>query len=788
MKVLHSWLREFIPDLDTHALADPDALGNVMTSIGLCCEEVVRIGGGLDGIIVAKVLELSPHPDADRIQLVQVDVGDGAALQICCGAFNMAVGDLVPLATLGTTMPSGMEIARRKLRGEYSNGMLCSAAELELNEDSSGIFILSPDLTLGSALTDALGIEPDALYDLDLTPNRPDALSVLGVARDVAAQLGLAFVVPTVELPTTGAAATTLVAVNVGDPVLCGRFAGLVLSDISVGTSPDWMARRLILCGMRPVNSIVDISNYVMLEYGQPSHTFDLDTITGATLGIRRAVDSESVVTLDGQTRSLVVGDGVIVDGDDTPIGIAGVMGGASTEISQSTSRVLLEAAWWDPVSIGATSKRLGLRSEASSRFEKGADPEIAWAAARRFAQLAIEQGAALHPGELRYDDGVVPDRSPVLVRPSRVNAVLGSSISTEQMVAYLTPIGFDSVARGDDLLVSLPSWRPDSTGEIDVVEEIARHHGYDRLGKTVPSSGARRGGLTQIQKDRRVLALTLRSLGASEAKPMPFFAPGDLERFGVRADAISVTNPLVAEESVLRTSTLPGLVRAVATNAAHRNTGVSLFEMGHCFAVADGPDTHVEWDELGVVLAGRAASVAVEWAIAVIASIGRPAPVFTSAHVGGLHPTRAAVIDIDGTVVGEVGEVDPGVTEDRGVTERVAWVRIDLDALFGIERIVAEERPVSRFPSSDLDLALVVADSVPAHEVVACLAEAHPLVVDARLFDVFRSESLGEGRRSLACSVRLQALDRTLTDADVTAARAALLAAAGRLGAELRA
>ena len=788
MKVLHSWLREFIADLDTHPLADPDALGDVMTSLGLCCEEVIHLGGGLDGIIVAKVLDLSPHPDADRIQLVQVDVGDGEALQICCGAFNMAVGDLVPLATLGTTMPSGMEIARRKLRGEYSNGMLCSAAELELAEDSSGIFILPADLTLGTPITDALGIEPDTLYDLDLTPNRPDALSVLGVARDVAAKLGLAFAIPAVVLPTTGADATTLATVDVRDPELCGRFAGLVLSDISVGTSPDWMARRLTLSGMRPVNSIVDISNYVMLEYGQPSHAFDLDTIAGATLGIRRATEGESVATLDGQTRSLVAGDGVIVDGDDAPIGIAGVMGGASTEISESTTRVLLEAAWWDPASIGATSKRLGLRSEASSRFEKGADPQIAWAAARRFAQLAIDQGATLHPGELRFDDGVVPDRTPVVVRPARVNAILGSAIPTEQMVAYLAPIGFDSTAQGEDLLVSLPSWRPDSTGEIDVVEEVARHHGYDRLGKTVPSSGARRGGLTPTQQDRRVLALTLRALGASEAKPMPFFAPGDLERFGVRSDAVSVTNPLVAEESVLRTSTLPGLVRAVATNAAHRNTGVSLFEMGHCFATAAAPETHIEWDELGVVLAGRDATVAVDWATAAIAAIGRPAPVFTSAQVGGLHPTRAAVIEINGAPVGEVGEVDPAVTEERGVTERVAWVRIDLDLLFAIDRVAATERPVSRFPSSDLDLALVVADDVPAHVVVAALVGAHPLVVDARLFDVFRSNAVGEGRRSLACSVRLQALDRTLTDADVTEARAALLGAASHLGAELRA
>lgn len=783
MKILHSWLAEFIPDLDIA----PDVLGDVMSGLGLCCEDVRFLGDGLGGIVVARVLELAPHPDADRIQLVQVDSGDGEALQICCGAFNMAVGDLVPLATLGTTMPSGLEIARRKLRGQWSNGMLCSASELELSEDAAGIMLLPSDLAPGTPLVEALGIEPDALYDLDLTPNRPDALSVIGVARDVAAKLGLALVLPTIDVPTSGAPAGELATVDVMDSVLCGRFTARVLSNVSVGSSPAWLARRLTLSGMRPVNSIVDISNYVMLEYGQPNHTYDLARVAGSVLRVRRSPGSESIETLDGSVRSFAAGDGVIADGHDQPIGIAGVMGGASTEISGETAQVLLELAWWDPGSIGATSQRLGLRSEASARFEKGVDPEIASVAAARFAQLAVEQGATLHPGEIIVD-GELPGRVPVGVRTSRVNAVLGSSLDREMIAGYLDPIGFTTTVDGGDLMVALPTWRPDSSAEIDVIEEVARHHGYDLLGKTVPSSGARRGRLTEDQTMLRRLKATLVALGASEAKPMPFLAPGDLERFGLRSDAVVVTNPLATEESVLRTSLLPGLVGAVANNASHRNPGVTLFELGHCYALpAAGEEMPREWNELGVVLAGRSAVEAIEWAVAAVAATGRSRPTITSAQLPALHPTRSGTVAVGGIVVGEVGEVDPAVAERAGITERVAWVRLDIDAVTSIPPAPIAATVVSRFPSSDVDLAFVVPSALPAHRLTAVLADGDPLVIDVTLFDVFHSDALGPDARSLTFAVRLQAADRTLTDAEVAEARARLISGVEALGVKLR-
>ena len=370
MKVLLSWMQEFAP-ID----GDPEELAAALTEIGLVVEEVSTTGHTWDGIVVAKVLDLRPHPKADRIQLVDVDAGDGEALQICCGAFNMSVGDLVPLATLGTVMANGMEIGRRQMRGEWSNGMLCSAAELELADDADGINILPPDLTLGDRLVDALGAENDILFDIDVEGNRPDALSVAGVARDLAAKLGVPFTqrspeVAEVEPPTAERGTVTL-----HSPEICQRFGIRVLENVTIGDSPAWMAARLTAAGMRPINSIVDISNYVMLELGQPNHTYDLGLVPDGHLGVRMGRDGEKLVTLDDIERTITPADAVIVNAADEPIGLAGVMGGASTEISGSTTSVLLEGAVWDRMTIARTSRRLNLRSEASTRYERGVDP-----------------------------------------------------------------------------------------------------------------------------------------------------------------------------------------------------------------------------------------------------------------------------------------------------------------------------------------------------------------------------------------------------------------------------
>ena len=772
MKVLLSWLQEFAPDIG----GEPEDLAETLSDLGLAVEELAQVGGGLDGIVVAEVLATRPHPDADRIQLVDVDAGDGEGLQVCCGAFNMTVGDRVPLATVGTTMPNGLEIARRKMRGQWSNGMLCSGAEIGLGDDHEGILLLDRDVSLGAPVAEALGITPDVLFDLEVNPNRPDAMSVMGVARDLAARLGVPFTIPVPQVAETGPPAAGRASVDIAAPDLCGRFAVRVLDGVPSGPSPRWMANRLLAVGQRPINAVVDLSNYVMFELGQPNHTYDLDLVPDGALGVRMAREGERLTTLDGAERTLTEADGVIVNREDEPIGLAGVMGGASTEISDGTGAVLLEAAWWDPMTIARTARRLGLRSEASARFERGTDPDIIPLALDRFSELAAALGATTATGMVDAT-GHRPPPITVAVRPRRVNAVLGTALSTEDMADALAPIGFDCRPddAGEGLQVTIPSWRPDSATEIDVIEEVGRMHGFSRIARTVPVT-TQAGTLTPRQQDRRRIRALLGGMGLSEAMPLPFLAPGDLDRAGLGADGITVTNPLVAEESVMRTSLRPGLLRAVAYNAARRTTGVSLFEIGRVHRDGGG-ELPVEEEHLAVVLAGREAPAATALWRRLARHLNVARPQVVNGEVAGLHPVRSGRVLADGRPVGSLGEIDPQVLDAYEIGERVAWLEVDLDALLGADRGLAPYRTPSRYPSSDVDLAFVVPDDVAADEVAATIADAGgDLLASVALFDVFRSEQLGDDRRSLAFTLRFEAPDRTLQDAEVATSRQACI------------
>lgn len=772
MKVLLSWMRELAP-----VEGDPDFLAATMTDLGMVVESVETVGEEWPGVVVARVLELAKHPEADRIQLVSVDSGDGEPLQICCGAFNMSVGDLVPLATLGTVMPGGLEIARRKLRGEWSNGMVCSAAELGLGTDGDGIHLLDPSLTVGQDLGPALGVTTDVLFDLDIEGNRPDALSVAGVTRDLAARLGVPFTLPRPAVIESAPAAHERASVHLEDGDLCPRFGLRVLTNLNVGDSPAWMVRRLTAAGVRSINSVVDISNYVMLELGQPNHTYDLDLVDGGELSVRMGREGETLTTLDDVKRQITEADGVIVNNADEPIGLAGVMGGASTEISSSTTSVLLEAAIWDRMRIAKTSRRLNLRSEASTRFERGVDPEGVELALDRFAELAIEIcGGEVATGSIVVDGNRAPV-VPVEVRVARVNKMLNTALTADEIVALLEPIGFHTVDRSDDALsVAIPSWRPDSSIEIDVIEEIARHNGYDKSGRRVPTP-AQVGSLTPAQQGRRRLRRTLLGAGFSESMPNPFLAPGDIERAGLSDESISLVNPLVSEESVLRTSLLPGLLKTISYNQAHRAPGIKLFELGRVFAPSDG-DLPDERDQVAIVQAGLsaadlAAQVATTYLYRFATELGLRGMTIANSNRPGLHPTRSAEVQFRGKVLGEVGEIDPGVLEAYDVEGRVAWFQLEVEPILDAMRSITKYRVISRYPSSDVDLAFIISDGVAATEVARTLRKAGgKLLQSARLFDVFRSEQLPADTRSLAFALRFQADDRTLTDAEVADAR----------------
>ncbi len=787
MKILLSWLNDFAHFADVDDAEAVAAIASDLTSLGLAVEEVVPTGRGVDGVVSARVLRVETHPDAAKVRRVWVDAGDGEERHVWCGASNMGAGDLVPLATLGTAMPDGRTIERRGILGIDSEGMLCSGVELGVNDDDGGILLLDPSADAGLPYTEVLGTRPDVLFDLDVTRNRPDCWSHLGVARDLAARRGLDIAMPTMVSERPGAPRSVPVEIIAGDR--CARFTTTVLSGVRVTESPAWIRQRLSAAGMRPINNVVDVSNLVMLELGQPNHAYDLEQLAGESIRVRLASDGERLTTLDGVERTLDAADLLICDGEDRPIGLGGVMGGLDSEISESTTVVALETAWFTPRGVMETAARHGLRSEASARYERGVDPYVIDAAVGRFIALLAESCPDLvaHAGGADERSASLPEQTRTAVlRGSVLDRVLGTSLDPDRVTGMLAAIGFDSVPVEEGLEVSLPSWRPDCAAEIDVVEEVARLHGYENIGRTVPRADVF-GHLSPAQRRRRRVREVLVGLGVSEAMPNPFLAPDELERAGLSGPHLSITNPLAVEESALRTSLRPGLLKALSYNESHRQEGVALFEIGHTYPPSEEelPD---EQEVLAVVLAGCEAPAAVAVWDEVCAALGVGAQLDQSSPGEGMHPTRSATLRAGRDLLGVVGEVHPAVLAAFEVSERVAVLEVRLDVLLARSEKVASATAVARTPSSDLDLAFVLDDEVPAERLTKALRQgAGSRLVSLDLFDVFRGDSLGDGRRSLAYRLRLQDPTGSLTDGDIATIRQACVDGAERIGATLR-
>jgi phenylalanyl-tRNA synthetase beta chain len=838
VRVPLSWLSEFAPlGVDASDAAGVAALGADLDSLGLVVEGVERVDGDLPGVVVARVTEIRPIPGADRIRLAVVDSGEPAPVEVVCGAWNYVVGDVVPFATVGARLAGGAEITRRQMRGVTSNGMLCSAAELGLGADTSGLFVLASTgaadaalpagVELGTPIAEYLGLAADVVFDLEVEPNRPDCLCVTGVARDLAARRHLLFAVPAPVVAETGPAVDSLAGVVNEAPDACRRFAARVVTGITTVASPPEVQRRLILSGMRPIHSVVDASNYTMLELGQPTHPYDLDRLAGRGLRVRFARPGEQLTTLDGEARVFglerhrsgrdrAVEDLMICDGHDVAVGVAGIMGGESSEIAATTTAVLIESADFAAMAVGRTARRQNLRTEASTRFWRGVDPEGQVRAADRVAELIAAAAAAAGAAAPVVATGVIDSwprpvaRRTIRVRPARLNATLGTDISADAIVAYLAPIGFAATPDGDALVVEVPSFRPDAEREVDVIEEVARHHGYARIAPTLRRSPAV-GLLTAHQAGRRRLASLVADCGANEAWTSSIVNPETARHLGDPAAPVGLTNPVVREESALRTSLLPGLLGAARHNAAARNAAVRLFEIGRVFGRPGGDgELPVEREQLGVVLAGDGddAPAAVHLWHRIVEGLGIDPGAVELAQDGpgarallagpdafGCHPTRTAVlrgVAPDGTVgtVGTVGEVDPDVAAayDLG-TRRVGWLVLDTERLFALPHEDGRPPVLSRFPSSDIDLSFTLDESVPAARLEFVLrAAAGEYCESVRLVDVFRGAALGPRSRSLTYRIRFVAPDRTLTDSDVAAARARCIAAAeAELGAELR-
>lgn len=789
MKLVLSWLDDLAPGLAPHG-ADPRPLADRMTSLGMQVEEILHVGATVDGVVTARVLRTERHPDAAKVHRVWVDAGDGTERHVWCGAFNMSAGDVIPLATPGTRMPDGRLIEPRPILGIDSQGMLCSARELGLGDDHSGILVLPADTPLGVPYGEALGLGTEVVFDVDLTRNRPDCWGHLGVARDVAAAMGLALAsAPDAPVAAGGPRSAPVELVD-GDR--CPRFTTLVLSGVRVGPSPEWMVRRLQAAGMRSISNVVDVSNYVMLELNQPNHAYDLDTLGGHGFRIRLAREGEQMTTLDGAVRTLSGDDLLICDAHDVPIGIGGVMGGLDSEITDSTTVVALEIACFEQTGITRTMNRLGLRSEASGRFERGVDPYGVERAQARFVELLRETcpDLVVHQGavDARHPSLPVADRS-TTVRVSQVNRILGTSLDAAAIEALVAPIGYRVLGRdGDVLSVALPSWRTDSHEEIDVVEEVARHHGYETIGTAVPNS-TMHGRLSEVQVRRRQLREVLLGCGLSEAITQSFLHRDDLGRAQLPDEAIHVTNPLQADEDVLRPTMRVGMLTAIGFNESHRRPGVQLFEIGHVYPPGDrSTELPPEYEGLAVALAGRDARAAMSIWREVAAAMGFGARVDQKMVPAGLHPTRSATLSLGKDVVGAVGEIHPDVCDAFGVSERVAWLELDLSRLLSISPRIPQWKPTSRFPSTDLDLAFVVPDEVAAERIDKGIRQAAGgLLVSLSLFDVYRGPGVDPGSRSLAYRLRLQAPDRTLTDVEVGMVKDKVVAGLGKMRAVLR-
>ena len=783
MRVPLEWLHEYC-----RPAFDADALGERLDMTGTAVERIEHHGvAELGHFMVGKVLEAGPHPNADRLRVCVVDTGDGQPSQIVCGAPNVAAGQTVAVATPGAVMPDGTTLRRAKLRGLESNGMILAEDELAIGPDHAEIVVLEDDqLTVGSPLADVLPISTDVI-ELEITQNRPDCLAIYGVAREVHAATGA----PLREPPWTEDPGTVGdvegIEITVQCPDLCPRFTARVFEDIKIGPSPAWLKARLMAAGQRPISNVVDITNYVMLLTGQPLHAFDLDRVAGRQLTIRRAAPGETVDTLDGQTRTL--DDQMVLSADDDgPTSIAVVMGGLRSEVHDDTTRVLMEAANWDGPNIHRTSLRLGLRSEASARFEKQIQPEQALEAQAVAAALMIELcGARLIPGTADVG-GPGPEPVTIRLRDARVSGVLGAPIPRERCAEILKALEFLTANAPDGLDATVPTFRRgDVTREADLIEEVARLNGLEKLPATLPSRHGAFGRLTAVQRMRRAAADALTAQGCNEIVGWSFVGPDLAPRLRL-ADhrALELENPMSTEQSKLRTTLLGSMLDIARRNRSHGAATLRLFEAGPVYLPAGESELPREPYHVGAVLIGpvrpatwrdpdprRADFFAAKGVLGGLLDALRARWTVQAAAEPFLHPGRAATILVDGNPIGWLGEIHPLVAAEWDIQDTVAAFELDLDA------VPLPDTPlyvdVTSFPEVREDLAVVVGDDVAAADVLDVVRRSGaPLLASANVFDVYRdAERLGPGNVSLALRLAYRAPDRTLTDEEVAARRA---------------
>ena len=770
MLVPLKWLRDYVDiDVDTKEFAD------MMTMTGSKVEKVEFFGQETNGVEVCKILEIDKHPDADKLKVTKVEVADGQTLQIVTNATNIKVGDFVPVARIGAVLPDNFKIKKGKLRGVLSEGMFCGCEELTIPSQyveeykKNGIYILDyeKEYELGKDVREVLGIN-DALIEFEITSNRPDCRSIIGIAREVAVTLGKDLKVP--EINVKGSDEKMNFEIDVQTD-LCKRYSAKVVKDVKVKPSPYWMQRRLIEAGMRPINNIVDITNYVMLELGQPLHAFDLDDIKYDKMTVKLAEEGEKFVTLDGVERTLVIGN------KDKTLDLAGIMGGQNSEIKDTTTSILIEGASFSKENIRATSKKLGLRTEASSRFEKGIDINLTEIAVNRACQLIemLECGVVLD-GMLDY----YPEKEEVqkiVVNPVRINKLLGVEVKIDEFINILEKLEFKTnLISSDKLELEVPSFRLDITEDADILEEIARIYGYENIPSHSLEGNATAGVKTKKQKCIDSIKSNSRSCGLNEILTYSFVSPKGVDNINLdendsKREFVKIMNPLGEETSVMRTTLIPNMLNIISTNISHKVEEAYLFECGNTFIPQENLPKEVKKYCIGMY--GKEADFFELKGIIeeVLENVGlKNYEVEPEKNNNTFHPGRCANLVLEGKVLGTFGELHPDVIENYNLGQRVYVAEIDIDLVFENTDETKIYTQLPKYPSTSRDIALLVKDEIFVKQIEDIIkANSSDIVESYKLFDVYKGAQIEEGYKSIAYTITYRSKDKTLTDEEVS-------------------
>ena len=785
------WLKDYV-DIGDISMRD---FSEAMSMSGSKVEGWTTEFEDVKNVVVGKILSVEPHPDSDHLVICQLDVGQQEPVQIVTGASNVHVGDMVPAALHKSQLPNGVKITKGKLRGVMSNGMMCSIAELNLTKGDfpyaaeNGIFLLQEDCQVGQDIASAIGCN-DTCVEFEITPNRPDCLSVLGLAREAAVTFGKELKMHTPEVKGCGGDIHDYLSVEVRNPQLCPRYTARVVKNVKIGPSPRWMRERLRASGVRPIDNIVDITNYVMLEYGQPMHAFDIEYVKDHKIIVRNAVSGETIQTLDGVDRTLSEDMLVIADSEKASA-VAGVMGGEYSGINENTHTVVFESACFKGSSVRITAKKLGMRTESSGRFEKGLDAQNCLPAVMRACELVELLGA----GEVV--DGVI-DVDNTNYQPTRIhldadwtNRFLGTDIPKEQMVKILTDLQFQ--LEGDEIIV--PSFRSDVEHKVDIAEEIARFYGYNNIPTTI-AKGSPEGGYNEYQKFERVVNQNMLAQGMYEIMTYSFVSPKQYDKIRLPKDdpkrqSVVIRNPLGEDTSIMRTNAIPSMMDILSKNYNNRNGAVSLYEIGNEYIPVEGELLPDEVPNLVLGMYGDDKDFftlkgVVENLLDTLAI--REYDVDAKSDDPTFHPGRCAVLSKDGEEFGIIGEVHPLVCANYGINTRVYVGKLKLRKLFAMMDTQRSYVPMPKFPASTRDLALLCDDALPVMTMEKAIkAAAGKILEKIELFDVYKGSQIAQGKKSVAFNISMRASDRTLTDEEVNGAMSKILKALEELGAQIR-